>query len=97
MRFCYLLYICNLNSMLNVKISKTYLHFDHHRKNAIFRSFLVGYCPLSNIIHQHPMYLFILYAQLSHGDRWIGVVIPLTDDLKANTINSPLDIAKSFS
>ena len=33
----YLLYICNLNSRLNVVIVKGYLHFGHNKNNAILR------------------------------------------------------------
>ena len=66
-------------------------------KNAISQSFLVGCYQLADLIHQHPMCLAILYAQVSHGDRRTGVVIPLAYDLKFGTVHGALNVSPSLS
>jgi len=43
------------------------------------------------------MHLFILYAQVSHGNRRTGVVIPLTYDLKPDTVHGALNVSPGLS
>ncbi|GAB6060672.1 hypothetical protein JCM31598_37890 [Desulfonatronum parangueonense] len=51
----------------------------------------------SYIVHQNPVYFFVLDAQIMHGHSWAGVVEPFAKQFETDSVMNTLNVAKGFA